>query len=254
MSNVFIRKLCQHVPLSEDDIALLDKACIDQREVPAHEDLLREGDKPGPVFVVLQGWACRYKLLPEGTRQITSFLMPGDCCDLHASVLERMEHSIATLTPARVAMVPRTQMEELIFTRPLITRAFWWNQLVDEDTLRAWIVSIGRRDSIQRVAHLMCELYVRARNIGLTVGDRFELPLTQTVLGDALGLTPVHVNRILRKLRLSGAMSLSGGTLVIADIAVLMAVAGFDDNYLHRRILKKAMPIPRIEGPSDEID
>jgi CRP-like cAMP-binding protein len=254
MTNAFIRKLCEHAPLSAKDIELLEKACVDQREIPAHEDLLREGDKPGPVFVVLNGWACRYKLLPEGTRQITSFLMPGDCCDLHASVLARMEHSIATLTPARVAMVPRTQMEELIFTRPAITRAFWWNQLVDEDTLRAWIVSIGRRDSIQRVAHLMCELYVRARNIGLTIGDRIELPLTQTVLGDALGLTPVHVNRILRKLRLSGAMNLGGGTLEVADIAVLAAVAGFDDNYLHRRILRKDWSVPRLDHSSDELD
>ncbi len=149
-----------------------------------------------------------------------------------------MEHSIATLTPARVAMVPRKRMEELIFTRPAVTRAFWWTQLVDEDTLRAWIVSMGRRDSNQRVAHLMCELYVRARNVGLTVGDSFELPLTQAVLGDALGLTPVHVNRVLRKLRLSGVMSLQAGKLVISDIAALAAVAGFDDNYLHRRLTR----------------
>ena len=240
MTNAFIRKLCGHAPLSLDDIELLETACGAQRRVVAHEDLILEGDKPGPVFVILEGWACRYKLLPEGTRQITSFLMPGDCCDLHASVLERMEHSIATLTTARVAMVPRYRMEELIFTRPAVTRAFWWTQLVDEDTLRAWIVSMGRRDSLQRVAHLMCELYVRARNIGLTVGDSFELPLTQTVLGDALGLTPVHVNRVLRKLRLQGVMSLSGGALVVSDICALAAVAGFDDTYLHRRNLRKA--------------
>ena len=239
MTNAFIRKLCGHAPLAAEDMDLLASACVNQRNVPAHVDLILEGDEPGPVFVVLEGWACRYKLLPEGTRQITSFLMPGDCCDLHASVLERMEHSIATLTPARVALVPRKRMEELIFTRPFITRAFWWNQLVDEDTLRAWIVSMGRRDSLQRVAHLMCELYVRARNVGLTVGDRFELPLTQTVIGDALGLTPVHVNRVLRKLRLSGAMSLNAGTLVISDITRLANVAGFDDNYLHRRVRRK---------------
>jgi CRP-like cAMP-binding protein len=238
--NAFIRKLCGHVTLPEEDVALLEEACRQQRNVPAREDLILEGDKPGPVFVILDGWACRYKLLPEGTRQITSFLMPGDCCDLHASVLEKMEHSIATLSPARVAMVPRRQMEELIFTRPNITRAFWWTQLVDEDTLRAWITSMGRRDSTQRVAHLMCELYVRARNIGLTDNGRFELPLTQTVLGDALGLTPVHVNRVLRKLRLSGVMSLSGGTLVIAEIVQLARVAGFDDNYLHRRLHRTA--------------
>jgi CRP-like cAMP-binding protein len=240
VTNAFIRKLCEHAPLPVEDIELLEKACANQRSLAAREDLILEGDEPGPIFVVLEGWACRYKLLPEGTRQITSFLMPGDCCDLHASVLERMEHSIATLTAARVAMVPRQRMEELIFTRPAITRAFWWTQLVDEDTLRAWIVSMGRRDSLQRVAHLMCELYVRARNIGLTVGDSFELPLTQTVLGDALGLTPVHVNRVLRKLRLRGVMNLSGGTLVISDIGGLAILAGFDDNYLHRRIVRKA--------------
>lgn len=210
----------------------------------SRQDLIREGDKPGPIFVVLEGWACRYKLLPEGTRQITSFLMPGDCCYLHASVLSHMEHSIATLTPARVAMVPRSRMEELIHTRPDITRAFWWNQLVDEDTLRAWIVSMGRRDSLQRVAHLMCELYVRARNVGLTDGRQVELPLTQTVIGDALGLTPVHVNRILRKLRQRGVMSLKGGSLVISDVDELVSVAGFDDTYLHRRLSRGTMPAP----------
>lgn len=240
MANAFIDKLCGHAALSPEDVALLEAACAVQHSVPARHDLIREGDKPGPVFVILEGWACRYKLLPEGTRQITAFLMPGDCCDLHASVLEQMEHSIATLTAARVAMVPRKRMEELIETRPAITRAFWWTQLVDEDTLRAWIVSMGRRDSLQRVAHLMCELYVRARNIGLTDGGRFELPLTQTVLGDALGLTPVHVNRVLRRLRISGVMGLSAGSLVIADIGKLALVAGFDDNYLHRRLARQA--------------
>ncbi len=137
-------------------------------------------------------------------------------------------------------MVPRKRMEELIFTHSAITRAFWWTQLVDEDTLRAWIVSMGRRDNLQRVAHLMCELYVRARNIGLTVGDSFELSLTQTVIGDALGLTPVHVNRVLRKLRLRGVMNLRGGTLVISDIVGLAVVAGIDDNYLHGWTLRKS--------------
>jgi CRP-like cAMP-binding protein len=215
---------------------LLTEACQNQRCFPARTDLIREGDKPGPGFVILEGWACRYKLLPEGTRQITSLLMPGDTCDLQANVSNAMEHSIATLTAARIALVARGILETLIETRPAITRAFSWTKLVDEDTLRAWIVSMGRRNGLQRVAHLMCELYVRARNVGLIDDDRFELPLTQTVIGDALGLTPIHVNRVLGRLRLGGAMTLSGGNLVIADIAKLAAVAGFDDNYLHRRL------------------
>jgi CRP-like cAMP-binding protein len=147
-----------------------------------------------------------------------------------------MDHTVSTLTVARVASIPRARFDELIETRPALVRAFWWMQLVDEGTLRAWIVSMGRRRSMERVAHLMCELWVRACNIGLTHGDRFELPLTQIVLSDALGLTPVHVNRVLRKLRLAGVMELGTGTLVIADIAQLARVAGFDDNYLHRRL------------------
>jgi CRP-like cAMP-binding protein len=122
---------------------LLDSVCGTQRDVPAQQDLIRGGDEPGPVFVIVivKGWACRYKLLPEGTRQVTSFLTPGDCGDLHASVAHRMEHSVATLTPARVAKVDRKEMEELeelIETRPAIMRAFLWTLLVDEDTLRAW--------------------------------------------------------------------------------------------------------------------
>ncbi len=234
-SNAFIDKLCRHVPLPSGDAQLLAAACQNQRTFCARTDLIREGDKPGPVLVILDGWACRYNLLPQGTRQITSFLMPGDSGVLHASVLKHMEHSISTLTPARIAMVPRGAMEKLIETRPAIARAVWWTQLVDEDTLRAWLVSMGRRNGLQRVAHLMCELHARARSIGLTDGDSFRLPLTQAVIGDALGLTPIHVNRVLRKLRAGGVMSLTGGSLVVADISRLAAVAGFDDNYLHRR-------------------
>lgn len=243
MSNAFIDKLSGYGSFSAEEIAPLEAACRNHRSVPARKDLIREGDEPGPIFVLLDGWACRYKLLPEGTRQITAFLMPGDCCGLQASVSDHMEHSIATLTLARVAVVPRKRMEVLIESRPAITRAFGWTQLVDQDTLRAWMVSIGRRNSLQRVAHLMCELYVRARNIGLTDDGCLRLPLTQIVLADALGMTAVHVNRVLRKLRVSGAMELTAGTLIIADIAELAHFAGFDENYLHGRLRRVASSV-----------
>jgi len=218
-----------------DDVRLLVDACHNQRTFAARTDLIREGDKPGPGFVILEGWACRYKLLPEGTRQITAFLLPGDTCDLHASVSTAMGHSIGALTTARVALVPRRILEALVETRSAISRAFWWTQLVEEETLRAWMVSVGRRNGEQRVAHLMCELYFRARPVGLIKTTGLELPLSQTVIGDALGLTPIHVNRVLRRLRLNGVMTLSNGNLVITDIDKLANVAGFDDNYLHRR-------------------
>ncbi len=240
MANAFIDKLNAHVSLSRDDIALLEAECANARDVPARYDLIREGDSSGPLFVILNGWACRYQILPEGARQITAFLMPGDCCDMHLGEGHIMDHSIATLTDARVASIPRTRFSHLIATRPMLTQALWWAQVVDEGVLRAWIVSMGRRSSVERVAHLMCELYIRARNIGLTTGDELELPLSQIVLSDALGLTPVHVNRVLRRLRLLGIMRLRAGVLVIDDIAELARLAGFDEQYLQRKLKRVA--------------
>ena len=236
MSNAFAERLRGHGPLCNDDAALLAKACQNIREVPAGHHLIREGDRPDPVFVMLEGWACQYKILPDGGRQIMAFMLPGDFCDIHIAVLEAMDHSVVTLTKAKVAFLPKVQMEALVEVRPTITRAFWWSQLVDQGVLRAWIVSMGRRTSLGRIAHLMCELYIRMRNIGLATDDRCEMPLTQVVLADAVGLTPVHVNRILRQLRLGKVMELQAGSLTILDPVRLARIAGFDDNYLHGRL------------------
>ena len=239
VANAFVEKLRGYAPLSPEDVSLLEAACLHPRKFPPAYDLIREGDKPGPVFVLLEGWACRYKILPGGGRQIISFLMPGDFCDMHVAVLDAMDHSIATLTDAKVATIARGQMEELVEVRPGLVKAFWWTQLVDEGVLRATIVSMGRRTSLERVAHLLCELCFRMRNIGIATKSTFEMPFTQIVLADAVGLTPVHVNRVVRKLRAVGALELTSGTLVIADIKQLAQIAGFDDNYLHRQLAPK---------------
>ncbi len=240
MANAFVQKLSSYAPLAADERTLLAEACKDSRKLPTRCDLIREGDRPGPIFILLEGWACRYKLLPEGGRQIMAFLMPGDFCDMHDAVVDEMDHSIGTLTEARVATVPRSQMEALFTASPSLTHAFWRSQLADEGTLRAWIVSMGRRGSVERVAHLMCEIYVRARNIGLADADLLQFPLTQIVLADALGLTPVHVNRVLRHLRLEEVMELGRGTLTISDPGKLARLAGFDETYLYRRLRQAA--------------
>ncbi|MDZ4277174.1 MAG: Crp/Fnr family transcriptional regulator [Erythrobacter sp.] len=169
-----------------------------------------------------------------------SFMLPGDFCDIHIAVLEAIDHNIMTLTKAKVASLPRVQMEALVQSRPALTQAFWWSQLVDQSILRAWIVSMGRRKSVERVAHLMCELYIRMRNIGLAADDECLMPLTQLVLADALGLTPVHVNRVLKVLKTARVMELSRGSLKIIDSGKLAEIAGFDGNYLHERIRKYA--------------
>lgn len=240
MANRLVEKLSGFGELTAADIAALTAATSRARKVKARHDLIREGDRPGPVFVMLDGWACRYKILPSGTRQVLAYLMPGDCCDLHVGLLAEMDHSIQTITPATFATIDRQAMDTLLDQHPAVARAFYVAQLVDEGTMRAWITSMGRRASIERVAHLMCELYIRARNIGLTSEPSFALPLSQLLLADSLGMTAVHLNRVLRELRSTGAMTLNRGSLVLTDLPKLVRIAGFDDNYLHRRLRKAA--------------
>lgn len=236
MSNRFIEKLHGFVHLAPGDVAVLETATGAPRQHTAKQDLIREGDRPGPVFVVLDGWACRYKILPNGSRQVLAYLMPGDSCDLNVGLLAEMDHSIQTITPGIVATIERADMDEIMDKHPSVAKAMYLAQLVDEGTMRAWITSMGRRASIERVAHLMCELYLRARNIGLTLEPRFALPLSQTMLADSLGMTPVHLNRVMKELRDCGAMTLQRGSLIIEDPSQLVRIAGFDENYLHRRL------------------
>lgn len=236
MDNSFIAKLKGLAPLDLSEVAALHAATSSPRRYIARQDLIREGDRPGPVFVVLEGWACRYKILPNGTRQVLAYLMPGDSCDLHIGLLAEMDHSIQTITPALVATVEREVMDDLMSRYRGVAKAMYVAQLIDDATMRAWITSMGRRASIERVAHLMCELYLRARNIGLTTETNLTLPLSQLMLADSLGMTPVHLNRVLKELRLSGAMKLERGRLLIIDPIKLVQIAGFDENYLHRRL------------------
>lgn len=235
MNNMFIDKLKIFVPFEERDLAALADATARPRVVAAKIDLIREGDRPGPVFVMIEGWAYRYKILPNGGRQIVGFIMPGDCCDLHIGLLAEMDHSIRTLTRSLVATIGRSEMDALLDGHPKVAKAMYLSQLIDEGTMRAWITSMGRRSSVERVAHLVCELYLRAKNVGLVVKPVFTLPLSQIQLADALGMTPVHLNRVVKDLRASGAMSLSRGSVEVEDPVRLAQIAGFDENYLHRR-------------------
>ncbi len=235
MTNRFVEKLRGFSPLADADVAELVALTSRSRVSKTRQDLIREGDRPGPVFVMIEGWACRYKILPSGTRQVLAFLMPGDACDLHIGLLAEMDHSIQTITPARVATIERVDMDELMRRRPAIAKAMYIAQLVDEGTMRAWITSMGRRTSIERVAHLMCELYLRARDIAMTGEATLMLPLSQVLLADALGMTSVHINRVLKDLRIAGAMTLHRGSLEVSDPDKLVRIAGFDEGYLHRR-------------------
>lgn len=232
MANLLTRKLEAFAPLPEADQRLLDEVIRDPQEVGPREDLIREGDAPTDVRLIIEGFACRYKLLADGTRHIMAYLVPGDFCDLHVFILKQMDHTIATLSRCTVVKIPRARVLELT-ERPAIARALWWAALVDEATLREWLVNIGARPAEQRIAHLLCELLLRLRAVGLANGGQYELPVTQQELGDTMGLSNVHVNRVLQHLRRDGLITLKNKNLVILDVERLEAFSGFTPNYLH---------------------
>jgi CRP-like cAMP-binding protein len=234
MKNRFVEKLRRYVDLSAAEIDALIRLTKPARYVVSKTDLIREGDQPGPVLVMIDGWAMRYKILPNGSRQITAFMMPGDACDLHVGLLAEMDHSIQTLTASHVATISRGDMDELFQEHRGIARAMYIAQLADEGTLRSWIVSMGRRSGMERVAHLICELYVRGHSMQRDDGE-CEMPFSQIVLADALGMTPVHINRMLRDLREQDILAMRRNCITILKPAALASVAGFDENYLHRR-------------------
>ncbi|WP_426957983.1 Crp/Fnr family transcriptional regulator [Muricoccus radiodurans] len=234
MTNPLIRKLEQFTKLSEDDKRVLEQVSAqDVRRLGAREDIIREGEQPKAVNLVLSGWACRHKTLEDGRRQIIAFFVPGDLCDSHVFVLRQMDHSISTLTPVTFTRISRTVMEEITLNHPRITQALWWESLVSASIQREWTVNLGQRSATERMGHLLCELFLRLREVGLTAGNRCEMPMTQTVLGEAMGLSNVHVNRTLQELRSAGLIVLKGRELTIPDLQALMAAAQFNPNYMH---------------------
>lgn len=220
--------------LSQADRALLAAATArNVRQVPARRDIVREGEKPRAVNVVIEGWGCRYKQLPDGRRQIVSIFIPGDLCDANVFILQAMDHSIGSITPMRYAEIGPSDFEAILAKSPRIGQALWWHELVVASVQREWTANVGQRNAYERIAHLLCEIFVRLRAVGLTRGDSCDFPLTQSDLADASGLTPVHVNRTVQELRKRGLITIQKRALTIHDLARLMSESMFNPNYLH---------------------
>ena len=226
-------KLSAFTRLSTEDHAALHGLVQNYRYVDARRDLINEGDKPRFVHLVLDGWACRYKQLPDGKRQIVALFVPGDFCDVNVFILKEMDHSIGAITRLKVAMINPDEMNALMAERPRITQALWWHELVSVATQREWTLNLGQRSAYERLAHLLIELYLRLSTVGLSRDGRCDFPLTQNDLADATGLTAVHVNRTLQELRKDGLIELERKQLHILDLPRLKTVAMFNPNYLH---------------------
>ena len=232
--NPLIRKLEHFVRLSPDDRAMLQRASSERvRKFPARVDITREGDRPRDVHLILSGWACRYKQLEDGRRQIVSFFLPGDLCDLNVFILREMDHSIGTITPVTIADLSREFFDEISSGYPRIATALWWETLVNSAIQREWTMNLGQRTASERMAHLLCEIFFRLRLAGLTEDTSCDFPLTQADLADATGLSKVHVNRTLQELRNAGLIILKGKTLTVPSLERLMDTGLFNPNYLH---------------------
>lgn len=233
MNEVLVRKLEQFGTLSEQERSLVENASFAVRHYWDDQDLAREGDRPLNCLLLLDGFACSYKTLESGQRQIVAFHIPTNLCDLTSVVLGQLDCSIGTLTPARVAIIPNATILDWTRHHLGLGRLLWRATLVDAAVSREWVVNVGRRTAYQRTAHLLCEMAQRLRSAGLANGHAYELPLTQVELADALGLTPVHVNRTLQWLRGERLIEFGGGTLTVRNWRQLTHAAGFDPAYLH---------------------
>jgi CRP-like cAMP-binding protein len=228
-----VSKLEAFTRLSADDRAALAQVSRNVRTVEARRDLVSEGDRPRYVHLVLDGWGCRYKQLPDGKRQIVSLFVPGDFCDVNVFILKYMDHSIGAITRLKVAMITPEEMNALTTDRPRVTQSLWWHELVTAAIQREWTLNLGQRSAYERLAHLLIELYLRLETVGRAQGGRCDFPLTQNDLADATGLTAVHVNRTLQELRRDNLIELDRKQLQILDLPRMMHAAMFNPNYLH---------------------
>ncbi|MBM6578940.1 Crp/Fnr family transcriptional regulator [Microvirga sp. BT689] len=228
-----IRKLESIAPLAPEEKAALLRLPLRLKSVPAHQDIVSEGDRPCESCLVVNGLACRYILTEEGKRQILSFHISGDIPDLQSLHLTTMDHSLGTLVPCQLAFIRHEDLHALMRSHPRLGELFWRDTLIDAAVFRQWIVGLGRREAHSRIAHLLCELLVRLRAVELVEDHAFTLPITQGELADALGISAVHANRVLQDLRAENLITWRGDTLKVLDWQGLQRAGEFDPTYLH---------------------
>jgi CRP-like cAMP-binding protein len=218
--------------LSGEDIRVLQTLCSREQRFKAKVDILVEGAAPRSAFVVTRGMACRYRLLPDGQRQILTFLVPGDFIDMHVLLLNSIDHFVGTIGRTRLAAIDRDTVIDIVARHPRLKAAFWWSARQEDAMLRERIVALGRRNARGRVAYLLCELVWRQRAIGMAEDHGIRLPMTQTDLADALGLTSVYVNHILQAFRREQLITLEQRRLTLLDVEKLEEISGLNPDYL----------------------
>ena len=230
-----IARLSAIAVLNEDDILALEALPMTTRKFAAGQDIVREAERTSESCVLIDGFLQRHKDLPEGRRQIIAFHVPGDMPDLQSLHLPLMDHTLSAVIGSTIATIQHSAIDAMTAKSPGIRHALWRESLIDAARFREWIANLGGRSAVPRLAHLLCELYVRNRAVGQAMAGSYFMPLTQARLGEALGLSVVHVNRTMSTLRERGLIALASRQVHILDWDGLRQIAEFDPLYLHLR-------------------
>ena len=231
--SLLAERLEARAPLPDDDRQALFELPVVVRTLEPQSHIVREGDRPMAAAVLLQGFAYRHKVTGDGNRQILSVHIPGDPLDLQNIFLDVADHNVQTLTRATVGFIQRPDLERLAQSRASIAYAILVTTLIEASILREWVLNVGQRDSRSRIAHLLCEFAARLEENGLAHEYGYELPMTQDQLADAVGLTPVHVNRTIKKLETEGLIERERRFIRIPDWQRMRDAADFNSRYLH---------------------
>lgn len=230
-----VRNLENVAPLTDASKKALAELAMQVVHVEADREVLREGDRATQCCVVLEGFMINYKVTKKGERQILAYHLPGDIPDLQSLHLAVLDSSLGTVTPCKLGFVPHKDLWEICAREPDVGRACWRWTLIMASIYREWVTNVGQREAPARIGHLLCEIVVRMETMGLAEGRNCPLPLTQTELADATGMSTVHVNRTLQELRNAGIISWKDKTLSILDWGRLKRIGEFDPGYLHLR-------------------
>jgi CRP-like cAMP-binding protein len=234
VSAALVRRLRTYAAISDEDIETIRALPIAVRDFPAGREVVRDGQRATECCLIVEGFCIRSKTIADGKRQILSIHIPGEIPDLMSLFLHVMDHDLSTLTACRLGFINHEILRQLHRRRPNVAEMFWRDTLIDASMFREWIVNVGQRAAPARLAHVMAELRERLRVIGRVDGNSFEMPLTQEEIGEALGTTGVHVNRVIRQLREDGIVELQRGRVTVLDEARFLELADFDDRYLHQ--------------------
>jgi CRP-like cAMP-binding protein len=230
-----VRTLESQAHLQPEDCAALLALSFTSKMLRPDAYVVREGHRPTHCSILLSGFAYRQKTHTDGGRQILSLHLPGDMLDLQNLFLDVSDHNVQTMTRSEVAFIPRSELVEIFYARPAIGKAILLSLLVEASILREWLLNVGRRDARARLAHLLCEFASRQAGGGEIGDEEYEMPMTQEQLADALGLTPVHINRTLRTLEEDGLFIRDKRSFRFPEWERLQQVAGFSRSYLHQR-------------------